>query len=64
MDVGKGVENHLRAREARQEMDMGTDCHLEEELERHAVHMRRRQHGHDFRALMHLGLGDGGKLHV
>ena len=44
LDVGKRLHDNLRARHTCKEMHMGTDGHLEQELEHHAVHVCRRQH--------------------
>lgn len=65
MNLRERLHDHLRARCAGEEVHMRTDGHLEEELEHHAVHVRRRQHGHHFGLAAHLRLGDiGGEPYV
>ena len=50
MDLGEGLHDDLRAGDAAQEMHVHAAGHLVEELEHHAVHVGRREHGHALHA--------------
>ncbi len=52
MDFAERLHNDFGRRNTAEEMYMHADGHLEEELEHHAVHVGRGQHGHH----VHAGL--------
>ena len=61
VNLCEGLHDDFRAGDARKEMHVGTERHLEEEFEHHTVHVGRREHGDNFAAGFDMRLGQVGE---